>query len=234
LNYFVDDTECTDIYLEASSPVNFEGGESQCIGSGTNCHTVDIKVVGFTDDTATTCDDPSDYASFSFVVDECIPSEVEGTQFSAMLSCDAEGLYFEYYTGCNDCDCAMETYTYEKFDDLDGCWEIKCGEHTLSGIGKPSDSSEESKKCTYNKHKKANKLKELLMKPMDLTKARYYQTKKKVFAANVINGDLIGTETEFVGSKMMNDWIYIVAAGCALVLIVGAWRCIKHKEYTII
>ena len=66
-----------------------------------------------------TCEDDDDFASFSFVVDECIPSAIGEELFSAKLSCDSEKLWFEYYTGCTDCTCDdMESYTYEYYNDF--------------------------------------------------------------------------------------------------------------------
>eukprot|EP01084_Bolivina_argentea_P215143 365231_1 len=93
------------------------GSAYQCIGAGSNCHTVDITVKGFTG--GDSCEDENDYYAFSFVVDECVPSVLEETNYSAILSCDSEKLYFEYYTGCLDCICEMETYTYEYYSDFD-------------------------------------------------------------------------------------------------------------------
>eukprot|EP00484_Ammonia_sp_Unknown_P007587 CAMPEP_0197073108 /NCGR_PEP_ID=MMETSP1384-20130603/210438_1 /TAXON_ID=29189 /ORGANISM="Ammonia sp." /LENGTH=310 /DNA_ID=CAMNT_0042511935 /DNA_START=865 /DNA_END=1797 /DNA_ORIENTATION=- len=246
-NYFLDDTECTHEKQASSTPIDLVGGFAQCVGSGDNCHTVDIKIKGFTDTSTEECTDDSDFFEFSFVVNECIPSTIAGVEYSAVLQCDSEKLWFEYYTGCKDCSCAqMERYTYEDYDDLDGCWDITCGIHEEQGVGTPSEESpfappQEPPACTYKSHnekRSVDKLKQILFRPMELTKTQMLTSKKAEFAANVLNqgevDEIIERSSNKVYNKVTMNWVYIIAVGCAVVLIAGAWRIIKQKEYSIL
>ena len=132
-NYFIGDTKCSEDAKGGSTLIDTLAGEVQCIGSGFNCHTVDITISGFTD--PSTCDDEDDFTTYSFVIEECIPSTIGDAISSAKMSCDNEKLYFEYYAATSDCTGDGETYTYEYFNDLDGCWDIKCGLHRQEGGG---------------------------------------------------------------------------------------------------
>ena len=132
-NYFMGDTKCSEDKKAGSTLIDTLAGEVQCIGSGFNCHTVDITISGFTD--PSTCDDENDFTTYSFVIEECIPSTIGDAISSAKMSCDNEKLYFEYYAATSDCTGDGETYTYEYFNDLDGCWDIKCGLHRQEGGG---------------------------------------------------------------------------------------------------
>ena len=133
VKYFMSDTDCTPNKLAGQSQVDTSAGEVQCYGSGNNCHTVDITVYGFTNKES--CDDKNDYYQFSFVVDECIPSYIGGNKYSAKLSCDKEKLWFNYWSDSDECNGNMQTYTYEYYNDINGCWDIYCGLHEEEGTG---------------------------------------------------------------------------------------------------
>lgn len=99
-------------------------------GSGSNCDTVSITKHGsyspLSDDCSVEADTENDYFSMSYVLNECISSD-EDQGFSAVLLCDEEKIYFNYYSDCTHCQCSMEQYIYKYFDDADGdCWDIEC------------------------------------------------------------------------------------------------------------
>merc|ERR1740123_1748365 len=84
-------------------------------------------------------------------------------------------------------------------------------------------TSEDVKK---NDHNGKMKLKELLSGPLDLNKGAFFQSKTQQFSANVINGAL--------HDEVAMNWIYIFAAGAAVVMLVGAWQCVKEKQHSFI
>ena len=255
-NYFLGDTQCNQAAYAGSTGVDTLAGGAQCMGSGANCHTVDITVKGYTnptDDCSAVADD--DFTTYSFVIEECIPSTMGGAQSSAKMSCNDKELFFEYYSDSNDCTGNVESYTYEYYADLHGsCWDIQCGLHREEGQGDttPIEGEQpplEAPACElevesleymgHNHKEMGRKLVEMLTKPnlMEMTLAKYHESKTKAFAANVINGgewDAVERKSGFVVNRLIMNWIYIVAVACAVILVAGAWRFIKQKEYTIL
>eukprot|EP01083_Nonionella_stella_P121245 364236_1 len=229
------DTECTQSDFVQDVGDDEEGSTLQCIGSGENCHTIDVAITGFTDTTTDTCADASDVATFHYVVDECIPSTVEGIQYSTLISCDAEKIWLEKYTNCQTCDCEGEEYTTLFYTDLPGCFDITCGSHVFTGTGTPATTTsapkkkKKKKKCSRMSKENIHQLKALMINGVDLTQASHVISKQEMFKESVINGSV----TSMYHTVMMN-WTYIVAVICAVVLLGGAWRLIKQKEYSII
>eukprot|EP00486_Rosalina_sp_Unknown_P001523 CAMPEP_0201564060 /NCGR_PEP_ID=MMETSP0190_2-20130828/1898_1 /ASSEMBLY_ACC=CAM_ASM_000263 /TAXON_ID=37353 /ORGANISM="Rosalina sp." /LENGTH=145 /DNA_ID=CAMNT_0047979691 /DNA_START=507 /DNA_END=941 /DNA_ORIENTATION=+ len=143
-----------------------------------------------------------------------------GAHSSAILSCDKDKLYFEYYEGTGDCTGdSMEQYTYEYYDDLNGCWDIFCGTHEEIGVGTPSDKEpeqppQEAPACEleykgHNNKEIGKELLQMLIKPMDLNKAKFMTSKKKAFQANVLNGgewDAVERGSGAVANSIIMNW----------------------------
>jgi len=100
----------------------------QLDGEGSNCNTVDVRVSGSYSELTEGCDssvNTNDFYSRSYVVDECISSEMEG--YSSKLMCDDEKIYFNYYAECTDCSCKMEQYVYQYYADKGAdCYDVTC------------------------------------------------------------------------------------------------------------
>jgi len=108
-------------------------------GAGSACETVDITKHGSyspdSDECSSSPATQNDYFSMTYVLNECVSSpapmgsdsEAGGAGFSAVLLCDAEKIYFNYYADCTGCDasaCEMTQYVYHFYGE--DCWDIRC------------------------------------------------------------------------------------------------------------
>jgi len=119
----------------------------QTNGAASNCQTVDIKVKGSYSKLTDDCDDDgvqtTDYRSMSYVINECVASSMD--KYSAMLMCDAEKIYFQFYHDCLDCNCGdAQVFVYEYYADKDAsCYSVQCNaqnDGSLSHVSSPSDA----------------------------------------------------------------------------------------------
>eukprot|EP01084_Bolivina_argentea_P196423 336699_1 len=130
-NYY-SDLDCKRL-LFAANPS--DGLNIQPNGKGNSCDTVDITKKGsfspYSDDCSVNDDTMNDYYTMSYVVNECITSSINGQDFSAILFCNKEKVYFNFYTDCNDCSskCRMKQYLYHYYD-TDDCWDIVCNSNS--------------------------------------------------------------------------------------------------------
>ena len=107
--------------------------------------------------------------------------------------------------------------------------------HDEQGIGTPADQPAHIHKgrcedVKKNDNEGKQRLKSMLTAPIDLNKASFFGAKTKEFKANVINGKSLVKGYD----EVVMNWIYVVAGGLTMVLLGGAWQCIKQKEYSII
>jgi len=138
-NLFSDEA-CTDLdsaNLMDSTMLSLRDSNIFASGEGAMCDTVDIVQHGaytpYADDTRD-CTDSSDYTSMSFVVNECI-ADASTESSSAMLLCDNDKIWVNYYSQCTDCHCDMEQYAYKQYSQ-DACWEVTCNAVATSGFHK--------------------------------------------------------------------------------------------------
>jgi len=145
-NYF-SDLSCSSL-LSAnpmdSTMMALHNANSQVLGEGASCDTVEIVKKGsyspYTDECSMDGAAASDFTSMSFVVNECISAAAAYPEpapdsdpaaapspsgYSAVLLCDAEKIWVNYYGGCADCKCDAEQYVYKSYAD-DECWAVQC------------------------------------------------------------------------------------------------------------
>lgn len=138
-NLFSDEacSELDSANLMDSTMLRLRDSNVFALGDGASCDTVDIIQHGayspYADDERD-CTSSSDYTAMSFVVNECI-ADVSTETASAMLLCDNDKIWVNYYSQCTDCHCDMEQYAYKQYAQ-DECWEVTCNSVATSGFHK--------------------------------------------------------------------------------------------------
>ena len=133
--------ELGNAYLMDETLSAMHHSSAQTVGSGINCDTVEItKFGGYSPFNSDECDlderFADDYYSTVYVVNQCISAPIHGgdsveresteSVHSAVLRCDDEKVYFEFYRECGDCQCAMEQFVYRYYGESEECWKVEC------------------------------------------------------------------------------------------------------------